>query len=436
MPRRLRFSLQTLMLGVLFFGSAGLLWKHWEAWRVALKLPEHQAPIKSAQFSPDGTRVLTITDFDRKYDEAQSRKGAADNQVSVFDSATGERLFVKNGSSPTMDFLPATAWFSPGGKWVMAGIDYTRMNRRWDPWIKAWRVDNGEELRIPIGTDHLSLLAASPDDRWIVLEKQSGLTLRAFDTVELRSSTLSTKLELMDAGQFSPDGKLFAAVAQVAEGNNLVMWHVGTWERGLELNLPPNKLGFWRPKFSRDGKYVLVSESSVRNHRDSAVIDIGKREVIHVAGDLKECIGDCFVRDRCIATITNSGIQIVRLGSQIPILEIALPYYWEINRWALSPDSTVLIAEFESGANSGPKVWSTTTGAPIELQTSYLQWLRPTQFSPDGKRMLYVSGNGIVILAKHRPEEWWGMAWLPEFWGATILFILTVLSVRKDQIKV
>lgn len=434
MAHRFRFSIQTLTLAVLLLGSGGLLWKHWEPWRVCLRMPEHNAPVKVAQFSPDGTRILTFTDFDRRFDEAQSRAGAEDNQVSIFNSSTGERLFARCGSSPVLEFLPATAWFSPGGKWVMAGIDYSRVGENWVPWVKAWRVDNGEELPIPTFSKRAHFLQGSKDDRWFILNYDIDKTICAFDTLERRLVTLNKDSTREDFGKMTADGKSYVSVVTFGDTDNLMLWKVGTWEAEFNFPLPePRALD----SVSRDGTFAVLSQprNDLRRWDDlrirrGSIFDVKQRELHRFIGDVSTCVGSPFFPDHeRIASIFGGQICISKIGSTQPLLSI---YIMEKHkRWALSPDGRAIILDFDDG----PKVWDTTTGEPLVFRTSMLRWVSPTLFSPDGERMLSVSGKNVEILSKRRPEAQWGVVCLPEFWAVVGLLVLTIWSFKKDKAK-
>src|SRR5687768_9110130 len=60
-PRRpFRFSLRTLLIGVLFCGSAGAVWKHWAPWRVD-HVCEHGKGLRRIELSRDGTRLMSLS---------------------------------------------------------------------------------------------------------------------------------------------------------------------------------------------------------------------------------------------------------------------------------------------------------------------------------------------------------------------------------------
>jgi WD40 repeat protein len=58
-------------------------------------------------------------------------------------------------------------------------------------------------------------------------------------------------------------------------------------------------------------------------------------------------------------------------------------------------------------------------------------------FSPDGNHLLARRGQKVQIWSRRRPEYWWGIAWLPEFWiallsgGALLVIAARRLRARK-----
>jgi hypothetical protein len=55
------------------------------------------------------------------------------------------------------------------------------------------------------------------------------------------------------------------------------------------------------------------------------------------------------------------------------------------------------------------------------------------RFSEDGSRLAAACWNTALIYHRRRPEYWWGLAWLPEFWLALIFSGAFIWSVRRDR---
>jgi hypothetical protein len=59
--------------------------------------------------------------------------------------------------------------------------------------------------------------------------------------------------------------------------------------------------------------------------------------------------------------------------------------------------------------------------------------IRDAHFACDGEEVVCLGKRGTYFWHRRRPEWWWGIAWLPEFW-ATLLFATALgWSVRRDR---
>jgi len=57
-------------------------------------------------------------------------------------------------------------------------------------------------------------------------------------------------------------------------------------------------------------------------------------------------------------------------------------------------------------------------------------------FSPDGERIVTASDDKTArVWKRRRPEYWWGVAWLPEFWVTLILGVALLWSLRRDMLN-
>ena len=54
-------------------------------------------------------------------------------------------------------------------------------------------------------------------------------------------------------------------------------------------------------------------------------------------------------------------------------------------------------------------------------------------FSKDGDHLLLGHPLGVAVWSRRRPEYWWGLAWLPEFWLTVALGCVFVWSVWRDR---
>jgi hypothetical protein len=60
---------------------------------------------------------------------------------------------------------------------------------------------------------------------------------------------------------------------------------------------------------------------------------------------------------------------------------------------------------------------------------------RKAEFSPDGTQIVganYFFENAVYLWTRNYPERWWGIAWMPTFWVAMVLFAAAVFSFWRD----
>jgi len=86
------------------------------------------------------------------------------------------------------------------------------------------------------------------------------------------------------------------------------------------------------------------------------------------------------------------------------------------------------------------RLWDTEDGWQIALFEEDRQFVcvHEVVFSPNGQQIASTdSESNIRIWSRRRPEYWWGIAWLPEFWiallsgGALVVIAARRLRARK-----
>ena len=58
-----------------------------------------------------------------------------------------------------------------------------------------------------------------------------------------------------------------------------------------------------------------------------------------------------------------------------------------------------------------------------------------TSFSPDCHRIAVTCAKSVVVYRRRRPEYWWGVAWLPEFWLTLVLTTALLWSLRQNRLN-
>jgi WD40 repeat protein len=96
----------------------------------------------------------------------------------------------------------------------------------------------------------------------------------------------------------------------------------------------------------------------------------------------------------------------------------------------LSQDEAKMLASDPRGALF---LYDARTGERLALLSAQGNTISAFALSPDGTQVLTAQDKAAFFWARRRPEYWWGVAWLPEFW-LTILFAGGLAwSVRRDR---
>ncbi len=187
--------------------------------------------VASANFSPDGSRVIT---------------GSWDNSAKVWDTATGRAVMKLDG---VHNGYVNSAVFSPDGQFILTASD--------DRTAILWSADDGEPIRIfrPHG-DRVRSAVFSPDGTKI-LTTCNDTKARIWNT---ETAELETELEghtwAVLSGAFSVDGK---RVVTGSDDNTAKVWDVeGGTEIVLDAPLAGHTAGVTSVAFSPDGARILT----------------------------------------------------------------------------------------------------------------------------------------------------------------------------------
>jgi len=265
----------------------------------------------------------------------------------------------------------------------------------------------------------------SPDDKRIATCGTSGIVTVwrvEFGTLLFTLKGGKAPNDTVRCVCFSPDGALIATTA-----TDLQLWdaHTGTAIQGIVFKQTYPRY----VQFSPDSRRLLSA-----NTADSiGVFDIATgRTVMTIPGGF-------------FAKFSSQGKEIVvsyRDGKNVIldaedgalIRRLDFPFLEPKNSIAaqFSPDDRHVIT-----TELGPffRVWNAKSGKRIAAVRAKGQ-ITLVSISRDGNRLVGFGDDYVGVFRRNRPEEWWGMFWLPGFWGMVMCGGLIVGNVVRNRRRV
>ena len=304
--------------------------------------------------------------------------GSWDDAVRVWDTATGECLrILSNRAQP--NWVPDLAWcvaVSPDGSRLAVGGEMP-------PQVKVFEVQTGECVLSLDGSQNLvTSVAYSLDGKRMVTSSHDG-TARAWCADTGACVTTLKHKAFVHRAEFSPDCK---RILTAGDEGLARIWDAATGQCLLALR--GHAAGIEAACFSPDGAEVLA----VSNGDGSA---------------------------RVWRPETGDARYLWRGRQEVGVYTVTY-----------SPDGRrILTAEGDKTA----KVWDARAGKCIAVLRGHTDHVLSATFSPDG-RLIATGGMDEIakVWRRRRPEWWWGIFWLPEFWGLFALGCALAWSVWHD----
>ncbi len=442
------FSLRTLLLVVLFGASVATLCVHYEPW--------YEGPLLTidtlgAKVSDDGTRVVSS-------DTQQS------NVVRVLDLRTQTvAADIHLGGNPA-DFR-----LSPDGEVLFACIQESPDGARQN-WTEVWTATRNPQLRftsdwvlplehLRLSKDQQTLFCLSPAHEWDVATGKDRLnwpdvvlptfsndaaffnSLMSIDSLEQFVSSLKSNMNAHPV----ISGDLTTLFTYVDRAPKAQLWNMQDRKKKAEFSIPSRQstTDFFWAGLSAHGDIVafLLADSGLQ--QTVAIYDMRSNSVTarliqkwsNEPGILSES-GKFYVR------IPYTGDPF-SFDSQFTIFDTetgAIHKQFFDRDFAIARDGsravTLKIDGSSSDAPSRIEIYNVNENELVKrLSAPRFDWQR-LWCSTDGTMVAFSEASDKKrVFFRRRPEQWWGIIVLPEFWLTTVLTFLAIWSIRRDGVS-
>jgi WD40 repeat protein len=322
----------------------------------------HDGFVNSAEFSPDGTQIVTAS---------------LDKTARVWSAFTGEPV----GPPLNHDGVVWSAVFTPDGRRVVTGSG--------DGKLRYWDIKTGQLTREPLPTaiSEINFDNFSPDGRWLAAPTRGAVRFFEASNGEPTSLTFTTR-GIFDKAQFSKDGRWLAAFGG---SPGVCFWEVATGQRVFESAPIVEEVRMLR--FNPNSHSVVLN-------RGFRLVDLRDLETgaslwppVEPGGDLYDCQ---FSPDgsRLATASWNGAVRLFETETG-RALGPPLQHQAGVRSSVFSPDGHMLATASWDGT---ARLWNTASGAPISPALHHAGYVASVRFSPSTPQLLTASQDGTVRL--------------------------------------
>jgi WD40 repeat protein len=319
-------------------------------------LKGHTDSVHYAEFSPDGTKVVTAS---------------YDNTARIWDATSGDTIYILAGHTNSL----ITAKFSSDGtKVVTASYDDT---------ARIWDVSNGSSLFTLGHTNSVSYAEFSPDGTKVVTASYDD-TAKIWNAINgTLIFNLSGHTNTVYDAKFNPNG---TKIITSSNDTTARIWDVAS---GTLIHiLSGHTDGILSSEFSPDGtKVVTASYEGTAKIWDTATGAL----IFNLSGHTQFLNAARFSPDgtKIVTAATSpdntSKIWNVSNGGLLFTLD---EHTDAINDANFSPDGTKIVTA--SSDNTG-KIWDVSNGALLSTLAGHTDWVLTAEFSPDNTKIVTAS---------------------------------------------
>jgi WD40 repeat protein len=238
--------------------------------------------------------------------------------------------------------------------------------------------------------------------------------------------------------RISPDGERLFTMIQVGDGFKAQLWDTSSLKKIADLELPwaerTRRIPPVKPivrsgpyvSFSSDGRFVLCwydDELRAWDSRSGLRIVSFRTGLAGLGGSSVHI--DQFAeiaRDRSLLLL--EGLVFDFQGNWIS----SCPYSGRCYSTEISPDGKRILF----ATSAGVLISDSHSGAHLTTFARSQDFIGLSALFDAEGRVVLLLNDGVQIYSRRRPEYWWGIAWLPEFWVALLSGgALVVIAVRR-----
>ncbi len=343
------------------FDKTGRLWDAATGKQIAV-LSGHDDRVRSAAFSPDGTRVVTASN---------------DKTARLWDVATGKQIAVMRGHTD----LVSSAAFSPDGKRVVTA-SFDKTGRLWD-------AATGQEIAVMRGHDNYVLCAVFSPDGTRIATASGDKTVRLWDAATGKEiAVMRGHDDAVWRAAFSADGARIATASNDKTGR---VWNATT---GTEVAILRGHDGeVYSAAFSPDGTRVVTASLD----KTARVWDAATGKEMAVLRGHDGLVSSAAFSSDGARIVTASRDQSARLwdvatGEEIAVLR---GHDGQVLSAVFSPDGTHVVT---ASQDQTARLWDAATVKEITVLRGHAAPLSSAAYSPDGTRVVTASEDKTVRL--------------------------------------